>query len=163
LPASNENTRSLPRMVKGTEMYWYCGIFLYESYVKKIFFSLRDCMVAECKIFTCLFTGNLACNFLSVKSPYQLSRGLKLMSLLVTRTGCMLMYQPVKKHLTAKVSVMSTDFHSNLINCWQSRSRSYFVVEWTVLHLQRTCGFMTQFPWGWTRLTLLLVGKSCQV
>ncbi len=73
-------------------------------------------MVAECKIFTCLFTGNLACNFLSVKSPYQLSHGLKLM-LLATCTGCMLMYQPVKKHLTAKVSVMSTDFHSNLINC----------------------------------------------
>jgi hypothetical protein len=67
----------------------------------------------------------------------------------------MLMYQPMKKHLTAKVSVMSTDFHSSLINCWQSRSRSYFVVEWTVLHLQRTCGFMTQFPWGWTRLTIV--------
>jgi hypothetical protein len=34
-------------------------------------------MVAERKIFTGLFTGNLACNFKSAKSPYQLSRGLK--------------------------------------------------------------------------------------
>ncbi|XP_046644248.1 uncharacterized protein LOC124329229 [Daphnia pulicaria] len=65
-----------PTRIRGTEMYWYCGIFHYER--------------------------NLACNFLSVKSPYQLSRGLKLMSLLVTCTGCMLMYQPMKKHLTAK-------------------------------------------------------------
>jgi hypothetical protein len=116
-------------------------------------------MIAErkIKIFTCLFTGNLACNFKSAKSPYQLSRGLKAewnwcRCLLLVSVVC----KTNAKTLDNKSKcVMSTDFHSNLVNFWQSRSRSYFVVESIVLHLHWTCGFTIQFPWGWTRLTIV--------
>ncbi len=148
---------SFPR-VRDTQWGLRCWVYFNAAFPswklsKKDFVSLRDWMIAErkIKIFTCLFTGNLAFNFKSAKSPCQLSHscGLKMM-LLATWIRCM--YSPCRNTWQKSKCVMSTDFHSNLVNCWQSRSRSYFVVELIVLHLHWTCGFTIQFPWGWTDL-----------
>ncbi len=126
-----------------------CSIMKVKS---KGFVSLRDCMVCS--------TSNVYM-FIYRRSSLQFQICLitlsvitwpetDVMSLLAT---CIGMYyvrinNPCRNTWRKSKCVMSTDSHLNIVNCWQSRSRSYSVIESTVLHLQWTFGFTIQFPWG---------------